>query len=119
MRVVVDTNVFIKHMLSSKGNASRIFTLARKERFELVASEPILAEYQKVLHYPHIQARYHIEDDVIEAAITALRQGVILVTPTQALDIVKDDQKDNMVFECAVAGKAAYIVSDDEHLLNI
>jgi predicted nucleic acid-binding protein len=35
------------------------------------------------------------------------------------LDVVLDDPDDDMVVECAVEGKAAYIVSGDKHLLNL
>jgi predicted nucleic acid-binding protein len=32
---------------------------------------------------------------------------------------VSDDPDDNRVLECAVAGRADYIVSGDRHLLNL
>ena len=43
-----------------------------------------------------------------------------MVFPTEKLDIVKNDPKDNKFFEAALAGKAEYIVSQDKkHILNI
>ena len=38
----------------------------------------------------------------------------VLVDPVETLDIVKQDLDDNKLFECAVAGSAAYIVSGDD-----
>lgn len=41
------------------------------------------------------------------------------IEPIQAIDIITDDPKDNMILECAVGGKADYIVSGDRHLLSL
>lgn len=46
-------------------------------------------------------------------------QNSILVEPKEKLDIVKDDPKDNIFVETAVAGNALYIVSQDNHLLKL
>ena len=37
----------------------------------------------------------------------------VLVDPVEILDIVKQNLDDNKLFECTVAGGAAYIVSGD------
>jgi predicted nucleic acid-binding protein len=42
-----------------------------------------------------------------------------VVEPDFKLDAVPDDPDDNRVLECAVAGKADFIVSGDRHLLRI
>lgn len=42
-----------------------------------------------------------------------------LVEPVEKLNIVKEDPDDNMVLECAKAGKVDYIVSNDKHLLKL
>ncbi len=40
--------------------------------------------------------------------------------PTERLDIVKNDPKDNKFFEAAFSGKAEYLVSQDKkHVLSI
>ena len=38
--------------------------------------------------------------------------------PSNRINAIKDDPDDNMVLECSEAGKADYIVSGDDHLLN-
>jgi predicted nucleic acid-binding protein len=35
------------------------------------------------------------------------------------LEVIEADQDDNRVLECAVASSAAYIISGDEHLLEL
>jgi putative PIN family toxin of toxin-antitoxin system len=42
-----------------------------------------------------------------------------LVEPDFELNAVPDDPDDNRVLECAIAGKAEWIVSGDRHLLGI
>ena len=42
-----------------------------------------------------------------------------MVEVNETLDIIKYDETDNRYLECAVAGKADYIVSGDNHLLSI
>lgn len=44
---------------------------------------------------------------------------VTMVYPQEKIDVITVDRKDNMILECAVAGKARYIVTGDNHLLNL
>jgi len=39
--------------------------------------------------------------------------------PQEKIDVITADRKDNMILECAVAGKARYIVTGDNHLLDL
>ena len=42
-----------------------------------------------------------------------------LIEPKESIKVIKDDPKDDMVLECAVEGKADFIVSGDPHLLKL
>ena len=42
-----------------------------------------------------------------------------IVNPKQTIDIIMEDPSDNMVLECAFEAEADYIVSGDNHLLNL
>ena len=42
-----------------------------------------------------------------------------VVEPTEVLGVVIENESDNRYVECALAGKAQYIISDDNHLLKI
>jgi predicted nucleic acid-binding protein len=48
----------------------------------------------------------------LESAATLISQG-------ERLDVVKQDPDDNRVIECALAGRAHFIVSGDRHLLGL
>ena len=42
-----------------------------------------------------------------------------IVEPDWVIDIVKEDPDDNRVLECALASKSEYILTYDNHLLNL
>lgn len=48
-----------------------------------------------------------------------IAEGFFIADPLLNLNIVKADPKDNKIIECAVVGKADYVVSGDKHLLDI
>jgi len=41
------------------------------------------------------------------------------VSPKEKFAVIKDDPKDNKLLECAVAGKANFLISGDKHLLSL
>jgi predicted nucleic acid-binding protein len=41
------------------------------------------------------------------------------VTPTETLDVVKDDPADNRILECAKAAGSEYVVTGDDDLLRL
>jgi len=41
------------------------------------------------------------------------------VEPKKKLELIKDDPDDNIVLECALEGNVDYIISGDEHLLEL
>ena len=63
---------------------------------------------QKVHHY-------HERGQVVKKILSLGR----LVEPAERLTIAKDDPDDDKFIEAAVAGNAAYIISQDKHLLMI
>lgn len=46
-------------------------------------------------------------------------QFITLVNPCVKVNIIKEDADDNKIIECALEGKADYIISYDKHLLNL
>jgi putative PIN family toxin of toxin-antitoxin system len=51
--------------------------------------------------------------------ITVIRSFSEVVAITGQLKVVVDDPDDDKVIECAVVGKADYIVTGDRHLLTL
>ena len=42
-----------------------------------------------------------------------------LVSPTEALGVIKEDPDDNRILECAMTAKSDYIVTEDKDLLRL
>ena len=48
-----------------------------------------------------------------------MRRVCNLVTPTEVIDVVKEDPADNRILECARAAGSDFIVTGDKDLLRI
>ena len=119
MRVVLDANVYVSSLLTQRGNAKQIMDLFEAGEFDLIVSEPILAEVERVLGYSHIAKIHRKGEDEIKAYVEHLQETAELVAPTITLD-ASPDETDNRYIECAVEGKADYLVTGDKkHLLPL
>lgn len=119
MRVVLDANVLISSVISPRGNPARILELWKQKRFDLVVSGPILEEIERVIHYPRIQERYRLPAEQVEHFLGSIAEESILVNPSEEISAVERDPTDNRYLECAMAGEASYIVTGDQHLLEL
>jgi putative PIN family toxin of toxin-antitoxin system len=81
-------------------------------------STGILAEVQKVLSYPRLR-RYGYSEEEVEEFLRALREAAFLVRRWPRIQVVREDPADDQVLACALAAKADYIVSKDEHLQKL
>ena len=119
MIVVLDTNIIISSLLSSKGAPAEIIRRWEAEEFEVVTSLPLLQELQRALTYEQVTRYLKQSQEQIDAFVKRLGVAATLVEPPEDLDAVADDPDDNRVLECAVAGGASFIVTGDAHLLNL
>lgn len=117
MRVVLDSNVLVSALIVKQGKAAQI--LRRLGEYMLLTSEEILAEVDRVLHYPRIRKRYPLMEEDIETYLERLREASTLIPLTGHTKAVAPDPDDDKFVECAVIGGAKYIVSGDAHLLNL
>jgi len=114
MKIVLDTNVFISGIFFS-GPPFQILRAWKNKRLQIILSQDILIEYQRVaesltLKYPTIDILPIIE------LVTVHGQFV----DTKNIDItVCEDPDDNKFIECAIASNTKIIVSGDKHLLKI
>jgi len=114
MIVVLDTNVFVSGIHWS-GASEKILRSWILKRFKLISSIPIIDELVRILMSFKIPMTL---EDLLWWENLILEKSVIVI-PKRKIDIVKEDPDDNKFIECAVAGKADYIVSQDKHLLKL
>jgi putative PIN family toxin of toxin-antitoxin system len=106
IRVVIDTNVVVSALLRSGGLPEAVFNLAIVGDIQWSVSEPILAEYNDVLHRP----RLAIDPAKAGEALRRIRSVALLVHPTSGVAAASDPD-DNVFLECAQAADAAYLVT--------
>ena len=118
MRFVADTNVLISATFW-KGDSFKIIEKAENKEINLILSEAIIKEYNRVLNYEEIQEK--IKDNSLDArfVLEELIEMAVIVDPKKKLKVVKDDSDDDKFLEAALEGNADYIVSQDKHLLKL
>jgi uncharacterized protein len=114
MRIVLDTNVFISGIFFS-GPPSQILTAWRNKSLQIVLSQEILNEYQRIAH--ELSSNFPSVD--ILPIIEMIRIYGQFVD-TQGVDItICEDPDDDKFIECAIADNCSIIVSGDKHLLKL
>ena len=114
MKVVLDTNVFISGIFW-KGSSNKVITSWKEGKFTSVTSLEAVSEIIEVLK----DFKIKLPDDMIKEWVELIIRNSIIVEPKERINIIKDDTKDNIFIEIAVAGNVDYIVSQDNHLLKL
>ena len=98
------------------GTAARLVPLWQSRRITLLISRAILTEYLRVFAYPKFQLsdqeiRLLVEDELLPFVQT--------VRVRRRLAVVRRDPDDDKFLECAVAGRAGYLVTGDRDLREL
>ena len=111
--VVLDTNIFISAVFW-EGKPYIVVKKAINQEVIVFISNYIIDEIRKVL------ARdFNIEKQEIDDLVNAVLYFTHLIKPKESVKVIKDDQKDDKILDCAIACKADFIISQDNHLLNL
>jgi putative PIN family toxin of toxin-antitoxin system len=114
LRVTVDTNVLVSHFLLPGRNPSKVMDQALAGKVELVLSDFILDEMEAVL-----LRKAGFDGEAARRARTSIRRASEIVKPRHAVSIIREDESDNNILECALSGRAHVLVSGDHHLLAL
>jgi len=111
-RVIVDTNVFVASLF---GRASRqVVGLWETGQMLLLVSDPILNEYYEIL------SRFRFRRQLKSLlALFDRRFNMEVVAVRGKSRLVPGDAEDDKFLHCAEQGRAAAIVSGDEHILAL
>jgi len=114
LKIVLDTNVYVSALIFS-GIPDEIIDLVREDRLELLVSPSILLELGRIL-----REKFNFPRKEVFYALSEIRRIATVVTPNKKVNIVKDDDADNRVLECAIEGRAHYIITGDKkHLRSL
>jgi uncharacterized protein len=108
LRVVIDTNHIMSAILSARGASAKLIDWLTKEEeyFRLLISQPIWEEYHTVADWLIPKARHEEKERILHT----LRLQADWIEPTALLNVCSD-KSDNCFLECAVDGKADYLVT--------
>jgi len=118
LRAVLDTNVWVSAMIWG-GLPANIIKAAEDGRISIVASEEIVREINQTLGYPRLRNIYEGVGIGREELIEAVLRVAKMVEVKEKISLIQEDPADNKFLECALHGRADYIVSGDSHLLGV
>ncbi|MDI6858833.1 MAG: putative toxin-antitoxin system toxin component, PIN family [Dehalococcoidia bacterium] len=118
MRVVLDTVVFVRALINPHGKWGRLlFELS--DRYVLVLSPDIIREIISVLYRPSLRRRFpQMAEPAPLAQVLAILERAEVVEPAEKLSVCRDPNDDKF-FECALEGRALFIVSEDKDVLGV
>jgi putative PIN family toxin of toxin-antitoxin system len=115
VKVVVDTNVLVSALLFG-GIPAQLIPLWQRGTIRPLASKAIIDEYLRVLTYPKFKLT---EEDVNFLLYHETLPYFEVVDVHPGPRIIRKDPEDDKFLRCALAGKAKWIISGDQHLLSL
>jgi len=112
-RVVLDTNIVI----SSALGGALVLVLEKWDagQFTVIVTTDVVSEYFEVLNRP----KFGLKQETIDKITNYIYQFSEFVVSEEKIQFIKDDPKDDKFLEAAIAGKVDFIVSGDNHLLEL
>lgn len=111
MKIVIDTNVIISGVISSKGPPGKILYLLSdmESKIEILISEEIFEEYRVVLLRP----KFSFPKETIINTLAFFNVNAIFIYPFRKLNVTLDPD-DNKFLECAVTGQADFLITGNK-----
>jgi len=118
MRIVLDNNVFISGIFW-KGAPHEIIQLAEENKIEIFTSLEILKELFGVLKREKFKPLFREGKTSVEEVFGRILGLVKICTPKIEIKVIKEDPPDNKFLACVITAQASFIISGNEHLLNL
>jgi putative PIN family toxin of toxin-antitoxin system len=109
MRIVLDTNCLLAS-LSKRGAYFNVWRGLQEGKYTLCVSNEILEEYEEIIAQKTTPV---IASNVIQTLLNA--PSVELIDAFFRFELIQKDPDDNKFIDCAIAGNATYVVSNDAH----
>jgi len=112
---VVDTSVLVSAFLNPVGFPARILAAAKRERFTMVTSAPLLEELREVLSRPRLMRARNTTPAEADTFVQSIADVANQVPVSATLQLCRDPD-DDVLLETAIVGGATHIVSRDEDI---
>lgn len=113
MKVVFDTNIFISALVIPGSRAEEAMLRVVEGRDHLIISKAIIRELLTTLSRKFSRDR----EELAHVAVYLAEIGST-VSPTQQVNVL-EDEPDNRILECALAGQADIVVTGDRAMLAL
>jgi len=118
MRVVLDTVIFVRALINPHGKWGRLL-FEFSDHYVVVLLPEIIREILSVLYRPSLRRRFpQMAEPLHVGQILAVLEEAEVVEPSRRLSVCRDPDDDKF-FECAVEGRAQYVVSEDRDILHV
>src|SRR6478672_7603204 len=109
IRVVLDTNVVVSAIISNAGHNAQLLDLVIAEKIRPYVTDEVFEEYERVFDYAHLK---HLDKKKVATVLRLLKAAAIRVKSPGRLKL-SPHESDNRIYECAVAAKAKFIVTEN------
>jgi putative PIN family toxin of toxin-antitoxin system len=109
IRVVLDTSVLVSAVMTPTGPNAQVFDLITAGEIRPYLTDAVLAEYYQVFDYERLK---HLDRRRIARLRGLLESSGVKVKSRGRLKVFAHEE-DNRIYECAVAAKADYIVTEN------
>lgn len=116
MRVILDTNVLLSALLSSRGTPAQLLYAWERKKFVLVACHALIAELREVSGRPFFRAR--LRPSAAELLAAGIRDFSFFCSEIP-FGPVAPDPGDSYLLALAEASQADFLVTGDKGLLAL
>ena len=114
LRIVLDTNILISAIVFG-GKPREILEKIITNKIRLAILKDILDETDGVLS----GKKFKYPPQVVYEIRNAIEELGEIIVPEKRINRIKKDPDDNRILECALTANADFIISGDNHLLEI
>jgi putative PIN family toxin of toxin-antitoxin system len=115
LRLALDTNVWISAFLTPGGVCEKLVRAPADGSCRFLTCRSVLGEIDRVM-----TDKLDLPRPMVDERIRYVISHCLVVEPRKRLAVVPHCEADNRVLECAVEGRASFLVTGDkEHLLPL
>lgn len=119
-RVILDTNIFVSFLITKKNTAvNKLFQQWENGDIVVYLSNETLIELTRVLLSEKIKEYTNLTKQETKQYLKSIVQRSVLINVDKPPQIIDQDPSDNKFIGLAEKAQAEYIITGDNHLLNL
>lgn len=109
IRVVLDTNILVAAVISPTGPNAQLLECIVGKKIRPYVTSTVFQEYEAVFQYERLK---HLDKRRVAKVLRQLKACALQVKSRGRLKL-SEHEEDNRIYECALAAKADYIVTEN------